>query len=57
MAVPVIRTLGENLVREGLSGEPKRKAGLLCARNYGVARDASPDLRYSFGTSGKTGMK
>src|ERR1700685_368568 len=50
----MIRTLGENLDREGLSGEPKRKAGLLCARNYGVARGASPDPRYSFSTSGKT---
>jgi hypothetical protein len=55
MAMPVIRTLGKNLVREGLSGKSKRKAGLLCARNYGVARGASPDLKYSFGTSRKTG--
>lgn len=52
----VIRTLGENLVRKGLNGEPKRKAGLLCARSYGVAIGASPDLRYSFGTSKKTGV-
>jgi hypothetical protein len=32
-------------------GEPKRKTGMLWARNYGVARSKSPDPRYSFGTS------
>jgi hypothetical protein len=56
-AVPVIRTLGENLVRRGLSGKPKRKAGLLCRRNYVVSGGASPDLRYSFSTSEKTVVK